>query len=184
MQFPAGLSQHGQLLVQPLPSHPPPPAGTRALPPSSSLDLVAGTLLALAALLASRLGREGAEAEATDLQLLQGRLPAAWGTDAAAAAEQGGGAASAERAAALRLMAEKEARVLELRKTLAQYADSDPRKLEAVAEAAELAKDAANRWLDNCFNLRAWMEARFEGRGEEVRAFFEQSGLKEDADYL
>lgn len=74
--------------------------------------------------------------------------------------------------------------MLELRRELAQYADSDPQKLEAVREASELAKDAANRWLDNCFNLRAWMEARFEGRGEEVRAFFEQSGLKEDADYL
>lgn len=81
-------------------------------------------------------------------------------------------------------MTTKEARVAGLHKTLAQYANSDPSKLEAVAEAAELAKDAANRWLDNCFALRSWMEAKFEGRGEEVRAFFEQAGLKEDADYL
>ena len=103
---------------------------------------------------------------------------------AAAAAAGEGGAASAERAAALQLMSTKEARVAELRAMLAQYAASDPSRLAAVAEAAELAKDAANRWLDNCFSLRSWMEARFEGRGEEVRAFFEQSGLKEDAEYL
>ena len=103
---------------------------------------------------------------------------------AAAAAAGEGGAASAERAAALQLMSTKEARVAELRAMLAQYAASDPSRLAAVAEAADLAKDAANRWLDNCFSLRSWMEARFEGRGEEVRAFFEQSGLKEDAEYL
>ena len=142
---------------------------TRSFPSEASAKLTSDV-----SRLAAQLAAKNAEAEAAKKTL----------DDAAAAAEQGGGAASAERAAALRLMAEKEARVLELRKTLAQYADSDPRKLEAVAEAAELAKDAANRWLDNCFNLRAWMEARFEGRGEEVRAFFEQSGLKEDADYL
>jgi len=104
--------------------------------------------------------------------------------DDAASAGGEGAATSAERAAALTLMAQKESRVAELRRELAGYADSDPSKLEAVTEASELAKDAANRWLDNCFALRSWMEARFEGRGEEVRAFFEQAGLKEDADYL
>lgn len=81
-------------------------------------------------------------------------------------------------------MEEKEARVQELKATLAEYAKSDPSKLEAIAEAAELAKDSANRWLDNVYALKAWMTDRFEGRGEDVRAFFEQSGLTEDVDYL
>ena len=81
-------------------------------------------------------------------------------------------------------LADADRLLADARAMLAQYAASDPSRLAAVAEAAELAKDAANRWLDNCFSLRSWMEARFEGRGEEVRAFFEQSGLKEDAEYL
>jgi len=61
---------------------------------------------------------------------------------------RGGGQTSAERAAALKLMEDKEARVNELKSTLADYANSDPSKLEAINEAAELARDSANRWLD------------------------------------
>lgn len=40
--------------------------------------------------------------------------------------------------------------------------------------AGELARDAANRWLDNLEALRDWAKKQFGGREGELDSFFEQ----------
>lgn len=42
------------------------------------------------------------------------------------------------------------------------------------ANGVEVAREAANRWLDNIEALRDWAKKQFEGREADVDAFFEQ----------
>lgn len=48
------------------------------------------------------------------------------------------------------------------------------RALECTVNAGELARDAANRWLDNLEALRDWANKQFGGRETELDSFFEQ----------
>lgn len=99
--------------------------------------------------------------------------------DAAAA----GAAVSAEREAALARMAAAEAKVTAARATLASAATDDPAAHAALLQAADVARDAANRWLDNVHALKAWCDKKFEG-AEGLDAFFRQAGLTDAVDYL
>lgn len=44
-----------------------------------------------------------------------------------------------------------------MRKELQEYRQNDPATLQALREAAEVAKDAANRWTDNIWSLHGWV---------------------------
>lgn len=65
-----------------------------------------------------------------------------------------------------------------------QYADSDPDKFEALRRGSLVAREAANRWLDNLLALEAWCKKKLAGRENEVSTFFEQSGFSCDMEYL
>lgn len=131
---PSRIDDEVQLLY-PVPSPHAPPLSTSH---HSPLDLAAGTLLALAALLAARLGRSGAEDEATDLRALQGRLTAAWGADAAAAAEA---RLAAEAAAAARAAEARRA----VARAQAEAARRAEEKKELMEEAAAVRKEEERR---------------------------------------
>lgn len=60
----------------------------------------------------------------------------------------------------------------------------DPDRFEALKEAANIARDSANRWLDNTYALKQWCEKKFQGREKEVAKFFEENGLTDKIDYL
>ena len=60
----------------------------------------------------------------------------------------------------------------------------DPQRFEAMKEAAGVARDAANRWLDNTHALQQWCQKSFAGREKEVAKFFEENGLTDKMDYL
>ena len=46
--------------------------------------------------------------------------------------------------------------------------------VSTTVNAGELARDAANRWLDNLEALRDWAKKQFGGREGELDSFFEQ----------
>lgn len=60
----------------------------------------------------------------------------------------------------------------------------DPERHAALKEASKLARDAANRWLDNTHSLKQWCGKQFQGREQEVAKFFEENGLTDKVDYL
>ncbi|CAL8467589.1 g7127 [Coccomyxa elongata] len=67
---------------------------------------------------------------------------------------------------------------------LAQYAESDPQKVEAMKNGVDVAKGAANRWLDNTWALQTWCKKRFEGMESSLDSFFKENGLTDDIDYI
>lgn len=67
---------------------------------------------------------------------------------------------------------------------LAMYKDNDPETVEAMRNAAKVAKEAANRWLDNTYSLLSWCKKKFSGHEAELTALFEQNGLTDSIDYL
>ncbi|CAK0760648.1 hypothetical protein CVIRNUC_002788 [Coccomyxa viridis] len=69
-------------------------------------------------------------------------------------------------------------------KEVAQYADSDPTRVEAMRVATEIAKSAANRWLDNTWSLESWCKKKFVGMEDSLGNFFKENGLTDDIDYI
>ncbi|KAF6253902.1 putative MND1 domain-containing protein [Scenedesmus sp. NREL 46B-D3] len=78
------------------------------------------------------------------------------------------------------LQAEVEAQQQELQ----QYADSDPELLAHLSQAAQYAREAANRWQENVFALQGWCKQKFAGREGDVDTFFKDQGFNEDAEYF
>jgi hypothetical protein len=66
----------------------------------------------------------------------------------------------------------------------ASMAAVDPERFQAQKEAAVIARDSANRWLDNTYALKDWCQKSFSGREAEVGAFFTENGLTDTIDYL
>eukprot|EP00884_Botryococcus_braunii_P013236 jgi/Botrbrau1/21913/Bobra.0249s0040.2 len=91
---------------------------------------------------------------------------------------------SDERTQKLAELGRLEAAVQQLTAQIGLYADNDPKRLEAMRQGADIAKDAANRWLDNTYNLQSWCKKRFEGMDAQLDEFFKQNGLTDDIDYL
>jgi hypothetical protein len=60
----------------------------------------------------------------------------------------------------------------------------DPDRFKAMKEAVSIARDSANRWLDNTHALKQWCEKKFQGREKEAAKFFEENGLTDKVDYL
>ncbi|GLC46636.1 Meiotic nuclear division protein 1 [Pleodorina starrii] len=89
-----------------------------------------------------------------------------------------------ERAEALTALNALKERHAKVQTELAAYRDSDPETVEAMRNAAEGAKLAANRWLDNTYSLLSWCKKKFAGRESELAKFFEENGLDEKAEYI
>ncbi|EFN59894.1 hypothetical protein CHLNCDRAFT_132912 [Chlorella variabilis] len=80
-------------------------------------------------------------------------------------------------------LAALQAEVAAQREELAEYAGNDPDRYDALKEAAKLACDSANRWVDNIDALRGWLKKKFDGRGAEIDSLFKENGIKEDLAY-
>ncbi|GFR50942.1 hypothetical protein Agub_g13262, partial [Astrephomene gubernaculifera] len=78
------------------------------------------------------------------------------------------------RAQSLAALNALKARAAAVQTELAAYRDSDPETVEAMRNAAEAAKLAANRWLDNTYSLLSWCKKKFAGREAELAKFFEE----------
>lgn len=64
---------------------------------------------------------------------------------------------------------------------LERFAEFDPEEMEKVKENTKAAKEAANRWIDNIFNLQSWANKTFM---MEKKDFSTQFGIPEDLDYM
>lgn len=91
---------------------------------------------------------------------------------------------SDERTQLLKERQELQSQLAAQQEQLAAYADNDPEKFEAMRNAAEIARDASNRWLDNLYALKSWAKKRFEGNEHAVDEFFQQCGMTDSMDYL
>ena len=60
----------------------------------------------------------------------------------------------------------------------------DPRKVDAMVEATQVALDAGNRWVDNIWTLQKWVGKKMVGREAELAKFFKENGITDDMDYL
>lgn len=109
------------------------------------------------------------EAQAPDARAKRERL------EAEVAAQKKARPATAEREAALRELEEAQRLSADLTKELGNYAAADPKHLEKVLETSSRAHDAANRWTDNIFLLKQYLEKAF-GRGEQIDALFKREG--------
>ncbi|GMH32743.1 hypothetical protein BSKO_00577 [Bryopsis sp. KO-2023] len=91
---------------------------------------------------------------------------------------------SKERTEKLRELEEQKQTLGKLEKDVAQYAENDPETVKAMVEACGVAKDAANRWLDNLYGVESWAKKQFQGREDELKKFFQSCGMSDDMDYL
>jgi Fe2+ or Zn2+ uptake regulation protein len=124
----------------------------------------------------------------TDHQKLQVRLQVATAEEATLtsqlAATMQGKEETQERQQLMQSVDELDKKVAGLTNELAQYADNDPERYNAMKEACGVALDSANRWIDNIHTLRSWVKKKFQGNGGEIDAFFAENGAPEDMDYL
>lgn len=79
---------------------------------------------------------------------------------------------------------EQEDLLAKLETECASMAAVDPERFQAQKEAALIARDSANRWLDNTYTLKDWCQKSFSGREQEVTGFFAENGLTDTIDYL
>ena len=59
-----------------------------------------------------------------------------------------------------------------------------PETLKAMVTGTRLAREGANRWLDNVYALLSWCRKTFEGREGEITAFFEENVFNENLEYF
>lgn len=96
------------------------------------------------------------------------------------AKEEDGAARAALQAQLNELQAEKE----QLQQAKASLEVVDPRRFEALVEAIEVCRQAANRWVDNISNIMQWCKKMFAGREKDVDDVFEDCGWSENIDYI
>ncbi|KAJ3090885.1 Meiotic nuclear division protein 1 [Physocladia obscura] len=88
---------------------------------------------------------------------------------------------SDERKELIERVTEIESALTNIKGELAEYKDCDPILIEAKEKAAEVAKQAANRWTDNIFCLQSFCSNKFT---IEKSVFNKQFGISDDLDNL
>mmetsp|Transcript_594 Transcript_594/g.1351 ORF Transcript_594/g.1351 Transcript_594/m.1351 type:complete len:207 (-) Transcript_594:457-1077(-) len=91
---------------------------------------------------------------------------------------------SEQRSVALKKLEQLKQEVEGCQKELAKYKGNDPELYQAMRKAADLAKDSANRWLDNLHNLHSWCKKQFAGHDGELNNFFQENGYTDSLDYV
>eukprot|EP01025_Chloroclados_australasicus_P044507 TRINITY_DN48308_c0_g1_i1.p2 TRINITY_DN48308_c0_g1~~TRINITY_DN48308_c0_g1_i1.p2 ORF type:complete len:207 (+),score=38.34 TRINITY_DN48308_c0_g1_i1:125-745(+) len=79
---------------------------------------------------------------------------------------------------------EMKSAVSQLEAERASLAEVDPERFKAMQEAAVIARDSANRWLDNTHALHDWCKSKFQGRESDVENFFKENGLTDKLETL
>ncbi|KNC50035.1 Mnd1 family protein [Thecamonas trahens ATCC 50062] len=88
---------------------------------------------------------------------------------------------SDERTEALAEVEELKAKLVELDRKLVQYADSNPEVVAKIRADAALAREAANRWTDNVFQVRTYCRKTY---NMEPKQFDQYFGIDATFDYL
>ncbi|KAL8498202.1 hypothetical protein ACS0TY_021508 [Phlomoides rotata] len=91
---------------------------------------------------------------------------------------------SDEREEALHELKAIEKKYNELKGEIVQYSDNDPATFEAMKQAIEVARGAANRWTDNIFTLRQWCSKNFPQAKEQLEHLYNEVGITDEFDYL
>lgn len=60
-------------------------------------------------------------------------------------------------------------------------AENDPETVKIMRDCSKAAAASANRWADNIEALHSWCKRKFEGRGQELDAFFKEQGYSDGA---
>lgn len=68
-----------------------------------------------------------------------------------------------------------------LQREIDTYKDNDPEMFEKMKEGTEVAKKAANRWIENIFLLKSWLKNKF--RVDES-VIDQQFGIPSELDYI
>lgn len=76
---------------------------------------------------------------------------------------------------------EVQKQVSKIDEELAKFAEFDPEEMDKVKQNTVIAKEAANRWIDNVFNVQSWANKTFM---MEKKDFATQFGIPEDLDYF
>jgi hypothetical protein len=63
-----------------------------------------------------------------------------------------------------------------LLKELAKLEESNPELQEQVAKGVDAMRGAADRWTDNLFLVKSWVDKKM-GDKEQTKAFFKQQGV-------
>nr|XP_026693349.1 meiotic nuclear division protein 1 homolog [Ciona intestinalis] len=74
---------------------------------------------------------------------------------------------------------EKEKANLQLE--IAKYKECDPEVVNAITDETQIAKESANRWTDNMFNLKSWIKRKFPIDEAVINKQFE---IPEELDYV
>ncbi|KAI8465984.1 MAG: putative MND1 domain-containing protein [Monoraphidium minutum] len=83
-----------------------------------------------------------------------------------------------EEARRLKALLESQAKELQV------FAESDPEAVAAMRTSTQLAKEGANRWLDNTYALQSWCRKKFCGNEAALDSFFEENGFSDALEYL
>ena len=88
---------------------------------------------------------------------------------------------SQERAELLQKLKEQQALSKELNQELKKYQDNDPVAYKEKVKSVAIAKEAANRWTENIWEIKSYCINNF---GMEASLFDQQFGMKDDFDTL
>jgi hypothetical protein len=67
---------------------------------------------------------------------------------------------------------------------LEKFSDCDPEVYREMKAGLVTSKEAANRWIENLWNMESWMKKKFQGREDDIKKFFKQNGVTDDLDTI
>ncbi|XP_078494851.1 meiotic nuclear division protein 1 homolog [Ciona intestinalis] len=81
----------------------------------------------------------------------------------------------------LQELAKLEKEKANLQVEIAKYKECDPEVVNAITDETQIAKESANRWTDNMFNLKSWIKRKFPIDEAVINKQFE---IPEELDYV
>lgn len=88
---------------------------------------------------------------------------------------------SEERVQKLQRLEQQRAKVQAMRTKVQHLAENDPAILDELQKKVRVAKEGSDRWTDNVFTLKSWVEKKRGVAGSEVDKWL---GIKDDFDYV
>uniref|UniRef100_H2ZBQ0 Meiotic nuclear division protein 1 homolog n=1 Tax=Ciona savignyi TaxID=51511 RepID=H2ZBQ0_CIOSA len=89
--------------------------------------------------------------------------------------------ASKERENLVEELTELQTKKAKLETEITKYKDCDPEVINELQKEATIAKEAANRWTDNIFNLKSWIKRKFPIDENVINKQFD---IPEELDYI
>jgi len=86
-----------------------------------------------------------------------------------------------ERPAKIAKLEQLQKRNIEVKEQISKYADNDPEILDIIENDCKIAKEAANRWTDNIWEVKKWCVNKYNMDGSMLEKNWE---IPEDFDYV